>query len=237
MRSRRNPRHIPKGRSPAPCALAPHPALRRVLREALRGHRHLANDLVHDREWISERRHAASGSASGGSLKERRRSEAEPKAEEAVLHQPTPPAGDAEHRRPTTTQEAESQGVESPLPIVHQVVRPALSARWSRPVARGGIARSACYGSRVSSGPGPGIGGGMGSGRGPGAGTGAGSGGDGSSGPGPGRGPGSGPGRVGSGGGFGTGSGHGPRCDIGIACVTCMACIAHLRAARLTRTR
>ena len=54
--------------------------------------------------------------------KERRRSEAEPKAEEAVLHQPTPPAGDAEHRRPTTTQEAESQGVESPLPIVHQVV-------------------------------------------------------------------------------------------------------------------
>jgi hypothetical protein len=31
--------------------------------------------------------------------------------------------GDAEHRRPTTTQKAESQGVESPLPIVHQVVR------------------------------------------------------------------------------------------------------------------
>jgi hypothetical protein len=65
--------------------------------------------------------------------KERRRSEAEPKAEEAVLHQPTPSAGDAggtsqqrsclgAHRRPTTTQETESQGDASPLPIADKVV-------------------------------------------------------------------------------------------------------------------
>src|SRR5689334_3068020 len=65
--------------------------------------------------------------------KERRRSEAAPKAEEAVLHQPTPSAGDAggtsqqrsclgEHRRPTTTQETESQGDVSPLPIADKVV-------------------------------------------------------------------------------------------------------------------
>jgi ATP-binding cassette subfamily B multidrug efflux pump len=67
----------------------------------------------------------ASGSASGGSLKERRRSEAKPKTEEAVLRQPTPSAGDAggtsqqrsclgEHRRPTTTQETEPPGHASP---------------------------------------------------------------------------------------------------------------------------